>query len=348
MLRKGLCSLFCAAVLFLIPFSVRAEQAVPRLGKNSGTVAVAFGEQFLFFDPAVPTRLCVINAADGELAAWILLGESSGAEEGLWFRVAGEYALIQTPKYAYRMNRNFRIEARVAVPELPGQYSVSMDLTSAVYQNMIHIERIDLVTGKTECLLEGDYDSVPQKIYSSPVYLEDENRLLLFENTGGENPVPAFLNLETRELTSSGLNLDMDSSWKICGDVLLLCNVLLESDDVGAETESWNGSVPSVLSRASGVLSLEDETFTVVPIPITGYGVQIESSNRNAVFCLLDGEEGWDLYRFSISSGAQKKMDAFCTEAANVELLAVTQSGRILYRTFDVAGFDENGRYFVG
>ena len=350
MLKRKLCGLLLAAVFLLLPVCAGSARPVPRLGQNGGAVAAAFGENFLFFDPADPTRLCVIDASDGSLAAWFLLDASSGAQEGLWLRTTEEYALIQTPKYAYRMNRALRVEARVPIPELPGQYSVSADLTHVVYQDLIHIEQMNLETGKTVRLLEGDYDAVPQEIYSSPSYLEGDACLLVFENTGAEDPVPCLYDLKTEELLPLGVTFDLDSSWKQCGDRLLVCGALVQRDAPDVQSAAPSPAMDYSAERVSGILDPANASFTALPLPLTGYGVQAMAANASAAFCFVDSDGGWTLYRFAENSGQRAGKESVHTEAVNLELLAVTARGRVLYRTFDAhpSGNAGNGTYFVG
>ena len=350
MLIRKLCGIVLAALLALSPAWGSAEQVFPRLGRNGGAAAAAFGENFLFFDPAEPTRLYVIDAGTGNLTGYCLLGDSSGGEQGLWIRITGEYALIQTPSYAYRMNRSLRIEARVPIPELPGVYSVSEDLSRVVYQNLIHIEQMDLESGEVTRLLEGDYDAFPQEIYSSPVYLSGEEGLLVYENVGAEDPVPAVYGFEEDELVPSGLTFDLDSACKPCGDLLLVCGALLQTEDLPFPDSSPVQTAPdSVFSaeRVSGVFNPAERTFIPLPLPLTGYGVQAMAVNSAFAFFFGDSPDGWTLYKVSLKTGESSKTGVLCPASSNLELLAVTEGGRVLYRSFDFGPSGGTGGYFV-
>lgn len=322
--------LVLAVCLALMPAVASAEQRIPRFGANGGTVAAAFGEYFLFFDPADPTDLSVIDARTGDLKAFLVLGEDSGASEGLWIRVTDTCALIQTPRYAYRMNSELRVEARVPIPELPGRYSITESLERLIYQDMIHITWLNLTNGYTERILEGSYDTLPQQIYSNPVFLTGETRILLYENIGSEIPVPAVYDLESETLISSDIQLDMDSDWEQSGDCLLIVGGLL-----AVRNDAPDGTTSETQERVSGLYEPATGDFVRLSLPLTGYGVQGMGASERCAAYFEDVGMGWRLCRLTMDADRAVPDETFTAETANVELLAVTDSGRVLYRTFD-------------
>lgn len=349
--RRCAAPLLSILLLFaLLPAKARGEEqrilSLPQFDRAENLQCVALGETFFCYDPAEPRFLRALDAQTGEVTGLYYFAEDTRTDLFFSMKAREHAVLVMTGRYAYRIGGDLRLQKRVEVPECPNGYDVDGALERIVYQDGVDIVLQELATGSRATLLEGDYDALPQALYADPSFVADDSRLLLYYNVGAERLVPAWMDLEERELEPLGLYFDLDSDAKLLGDRLLVRHAYrsVRQDRMQDDPFWFLPAQGSARTPETGYYDLRTLSFTPVPLwDESRYGLQNIGAGRSFLYAFLaEPAFGWRLHYIDLSDG-RSLPSRLVVETANIELLGVSETGRVLFRSFDLQNPRRNG-----
>ncbi len=342
-------------LLLLLLFSALPAQAsgeeqrilpLPQFDYAESLQCAALGETFFCYNPAEPRFLRALNAETGEVVGLYYFAEDTRTDLFFSMKVQDQAVLVMTGRYVYRIGGDLRLQKRVEVPECPNGYDVDGALERIVYQDGIDIVLLELASGEQTTLLRGDYDTLPQSLYADPSFVADDSRLLVYYNVGAERLAPAWMDLASGELEPLGLYFDLDSDSRLVGDRLLVRRAYrtVLQDRLRDDPFWFLPAEESARLPETGYFDLVSLTFTPLPLwDESQYGLQNISAGRSFVYAFLaEPAFGWRLCYIDLSDG-KSLPSKLLVEASNIELLGVSETGRVLFRSYDLQNPEKDG-----
>lgn len=317
---------------------------IPTLNGMDEMKAIALGDLFFFHSSKHPDLLQSIDANTGALVGNYQLLFS---QENFFFRLKSysDSIVMLTDRQALRIGRDGQIQQEELIPEgIQGICDIDRSLRFLLCQDGVDVRRYDLETDQWETLVVGDLEAVPQEIYTSPQYICDDQKLLLFCNVGSEYFSPIQLDIETLTLLDLQLSVDVSTTYQLQNDFLLVCDglqtTLVEPKTEDNKVGSYFGEEAQI--RVSGCYDLNRNQFQPIPLDTVEFGVQTWGLAGHFLYFFRDTENGQELWYYGLRE-RQQNSTGKKLQMPNLHILSTTSSGKLLVAYYDLQNPACNG-----